>query len=90
MHLITVRDYDSVGDVFASDDEYHRVRFKVRSPIADLPKGDVVRLHEDEGWIDVYVIDGMLEVRGAQRLSIEPTSANQVLITLADVPRTDI
>lgn len=58
------------------------VRFEVDAPVADDPDGGTFRLAADEGWIDVMFENGGLIVQGSHALSIEPKSANMVLVRL--------
>jgi hypothetical protein len=86
-HRIEVRDGLQHGvSRFESDCS---VTFPVLPPVRGVAEdvgGGFVRLHQDEGWIEVRLTkDGRgIEVRGAQSLVFRPHSSNSVDVYVAD------
>lgn len=60
------------------------VRFPVTSPTWTHTDGSRVTLAQDQGHIDVRVVDGQLEVTGAFALVVELHSANLCRIYFRD------
>lgn len=84
--LIAVRDV--VAGTVTTFHPKRVVSFPVTSPTLRTPEGIPVHVRDDEGIIDVALIeyDGVIgiEVRGRFAVTVDPIGANSVVIRLRD------